>query len=176
MTKETMSKADAASNITKAILADVKNNKKLMKLCVNQANQLEKIQVDADDVDTEMAFSLWLFSFNMTWLDANIGDEGLRSELIALSTECYVNFTGIPQDIVENWISRMRVGMRLTQERGQSGFMALPIMFYFNYGDLSSLQVDLVFSPTAMLYLEYPLALTGYWSRFFKYYDLTRGF
>ncbi|MES2876666.1 MAG: hypothetical protein V4678_04325 [Patescibacteria group bacterium] len=171
--KETMSRRDAAHHTTKALIADVKSNVTLMKFAVNEANKVEQNQVNPDDVDTEMAFGLWAFSYNLVWLDINVQDELLRDDLIDLSLEEYTKLTGIPIEIARNWVERMRAGRRLTHERGKVGFMTLPVMFYLGYGSLESLKLDLLLSYAATLYSEYVSSVTGHWKKAFEFYDIS---
>lgn len=170
--KKVINRRDAAYSTAKSLISDIDSNIDNMKLYINEANKMEKNQVDPDDLDTKMAFCLWAFSYDLMWLDTNIKDKSLKDDLICLSIVEYSELTGIPINTIEDWIDRMRIGHRLTYERKKSGFITLPIMFYLGYGDYESLKINLLFSFAATIYNTYIPSVTGYWKRAFELYDI----
>jgi hypothetical protein len=168
-----ISSASLSRLVTKALLLDIESSQKLLYQAIDFANSRDAHQVDKTNDDIATAFTLWAFSVETTYLYENIQDDGLRERLINESVSAFSESTNIPVDTVKSWIDRALLGKKLTYEKGVPSFIALPIMFHLGYGDLKKLELDLLSSLPATLYVEYLLAVTGKWKKALEIYTVS---
>lgn len=168
---ESIAKDVIAEDIAKVLIKAVRSNMDSIKDAIKAVNEVEEHQVDPTDIDTEMALSVWAFSYNTLWLELNV-EENLKQELIQLSIGAYSELTAIPKNEVARWYEQIKVSQRLVEEHAQASFLALPLMVYLGYGTYNSLQTDLLFSYAATLYVTYLGSVSGYWKKAFEIYDI----
>ena len=167
-----ISREEISRLIPKALLHDMQQNINNLKHAIKEANKFENHQVDSEDIETEIAFSLWAFAFETHWLQLNIKEKELKESLTYLSCESYSEFTGIPTQVVGRWIEQVEASYKLVESTGNPGLFALPIMIYLGYGDFKTLQTQLLFSFAALSYSNFVTGVSGYWKKAFNIYSI----